>query len=185
MLLLLSIANQVTAQTLAFDALELMGYTNVRNLGGGIAAWMGADFPVVTEQTAAAESITTPIVFDEKLFNAVHDFIVNIPENWYAIGATAVNDMLVNGETFTLVDVRRPDEFAESHIEGAISIPLEELMADLSLLPDKEAKIIVYCKSGIRGAIATNALLMNGYNNTLNMGGGILAWQAAELPVVK
>ena len=171
--------------TLAFDALELMGYTNVRNLGGGIAAWMGADLPVVTEQTAAAESITTPIVFDEKLFNAVHDFVANIPENWYATNSAAVNEMIVNGETFTLVDTRRPEEYAEGHVEGAISIPLETIMTDLSLLPDKEAKIVVYCKSGIRSAMATNALLMNGYNNALSMAGGILAWQAAELPVVQ
>jgi rhodanese-related sulfurtransferase len=111
--------------------------------------------------------------------------MANIPENWYATNSGAVNEMLVNGEEFTLIDTRRPEEFAEGHVNGAVSIPLEELMADLSLLPDKEAKIVVYCKSGIRSAIATQALLMNGYPNALSMGGGILAWQAAELPTVQ
>jgi len=48
-----------------------------------------------------------------------------------------------------------------------------------------QTKIIVYCRSGIRSAMATNALLMNGYDNALSMAGGILAWQAAELPVVQ
>lgn len=169
---------------LVMDALQLVGYTNVRNLAGGIGAWKKAELPVEMSAAPAPEVLDAPIIENEALFTAVRDFMANIPESSYATGATAVNEMLVNGEAFTLVDVRRADEYEAGYIETAISLPLEEMMANLDMLPEKDAKIVIYCKSGHRGAMAAQALLMNGYTNVVNMGGGIGAWTAAELPVV-
>ena len=91
--------------------------------------------------------------------------------------------MIINGEKMTLVDVRRADEFESGYIEGAVNIPLEELMTSLDQLASNE-KIVIYCKSGTRGQIATNILLMLGYEDVLNMSGGIMGWQAAELPLL-
>ncbi len=169
---------------LVMDALQLVGYTNVRNLAGGIGAWKNAELPVEMSPAPAPEVLGIAIIENEALFTAVRDFMANIPENSYATGATAVNEMLVNSETFTLVDVRRADEYEAGYIETAISLPLEEMMANLNTLPEKDAKIVIYCKSGHRGAMAAQALLMNGYTNVVNMGGGINAWIATELPVV-
>ncbi|PKO12824.1 MAG: hypothetical protein CVU39_22060 [Chloroflexi bacterium HGW-Chloroflexi-10] len=168
----------------AWAALKLMGY-DVRNLAGGIGAWKKAEFPVEMAAAPVAEAISTPIVANEALFTALHDYLAAIPDDFYATSAANVNEMIINAETFTLLDVRRADEFAEGYIETAINIPLEDLMTNLAQLPDKDTKIVIYCKSGHRGGVAVQALHQLGYTNVINLGGGMNAWVAAELPTVK
>ncbi len=79
------------------------------------------------------------------------------------------------GAKITIVDVRRPDEFAQGHIDHAILMPLDNLAATYSSLP-KKGKLIVYCRSGHRSAQAVQLLLSHGYSNAVSMNGGYLAW---------
>lgn len=166
-------------------ALQLIGYTNVKNLGGGLNNWKKAELAVEMTPAPVAESISTPIVADQQLFAAVDAFMTNLPDGFYNTNPASLNEMIVNGEVMTLVDVRTAEEYAGGYIEGAINIPLDQLMANLSQLPDKAAKIVVYCGSGQRSALVTTALIFNGYTNVINLGGGMGAWKAAELPVVQ
>ena len=78
----------------------------------------------------------------------------------------------------TLVDVRQPEEFAESHIQGCILIPLGELQARARAeLPDLQAEIVVYCAHGVRSLQGVMLLRMLGYQNTRSLEGGICAWE--------
>lgn len=71
-------------------------------------------------------------------------------------------------------------------IIDAIRTPIGALGALARVLPaDKAAPIVTVCKSGHRGAIAMMYLNFLGYTNVCNLGGGMNAWIAAELPVVK
>ena len=171
-----------TRSTWAWTILNALGYTDVRNIAarmdGWLAAGLGAD-----EGVAPAEEISTAIIADEARYMAVKDFANNAPEDWANVKPVDVNEMMINGEEFTLIDNRRPDEFEAGYIDGAVNIPLEEMMARLDEINPDE-KIIVYCRSGVRGLIGTLALRLNGYDNVLNMSGGYLGWQAEELPVV-
>ncbi len=171
-----------TRSTFGWSVLNALGYTNVTNLTGGFMAWADAGYDV-EEGAAPAEEISTPIIENEALYMAVKDFANNAPEGWATTKPADVNEMMINGEEMVLVDVRRADEFETGYIEGAVNIPLEELMSSLDQL-DPEQKIVIYCKSGTRGLIATYALLMLGYEDVANMSGGIMGWEAAELPVV-
>lgn len=76
----------------------------------------------------------------------------------------------------TVVDVRREDEYAEGHIEGAMLLPLDVLvnLAE-DKLPDKSATILVYCRSGNRSAKAALQLAGLGYENVYDFG-GIIDW---------
>lgn len=77
---------------------------------------------------------------------------------------------------FYLIDARTEEEFAEGHIEGAILIPEYEV-ADRAEkeLPDKDALILVYCRSGRRSKIASEELVKLGYTNVKEFG-GIIDW---------
>ena len=77
---------------------------------------------------------------------------------------------------FYLIDARTDEEFAEGHIEGAIMIPEYEI-ADRAEkeLPDKDALILVYCRSGRRSKIASEELVKLGYTNVKEFG-GIIDW---------
>ena len=79
-------------------------------------------------------------------------------------------------ETYTLLDVRQPKEYENSHIAGAKLIPVGELDRRLDELdPDKPA--IVYCAIGGRSRIAAQMLAGNGFKEVYNLSGGIRAWQ--------
>ena len=78
-------------------------------------------------------------------------------------------------ERVTLLDVRQPEEYSESHLPGAILIPVGELHGRLEEL-DPGKPTLVYCRSGMRGGNGTAALLDAGFREVWNMEGGILAW---------
>jgi rhodanese-related sulfurtransferase len=172
--------------SLATAALRLLGYTDVRNLGGGMNAWKKAEFPVEAGEAAALTAGTAPVV-DATRLAALDAFLANLPEGFYAVKAADLNLALGEAEKPFIVDLRTAKEVTDGGmIEGAINIPVVELWARLSELPqDKAAKIVTVCGSGHRGAMALAALRMNGYTEVTNLAGGMGAWLAAELPVVK
>lgn len=77
----------------------------------------------------------------------------------------------------TLLDVREPEEFAESRIEGCKLIPLGEvqLRADKELR--KEDDIVIYCAHGVRSMHALRAMAMMGFTRLRSLDGGICAWE--------
>jgi adenylyltransferase/sulfurtransferase len=78
-------------------------------------------------------------------------------------------------EDFVLVDVRNPDEFEISMIEGAVKLPLPELPQRFQELP-KDKLIVLQCKMGGRSARALRFLRQQGYPKLKNVAGGINAW---------
>lgn len=78
---------------------------------------------------------------------------------------------------FVIIDARTIEEFNEGHIEGAILIPEYEISERAEEeLPDKDQLILVYCRSGRRSKIASQALADLGYTNVKEFG-GIIDWQ--------
>lgn len=78
-----------------------------------------------------------------------------------------------------LVDVREQNEFDAERIPNSILIPQSEFAARFEELP-KDKALIMQCRSGARSGRAAEFLLNNGYENVVNMAGGILAWKEAE-----
>ena len=77
---------------------------------------------------------------------------------------------------YIILDVRRPDEFAEGHIPNAINVANETIdTAEIPELPDKDQLIMVYCRSGRRSKEASEKLVKLGYTNIVEFG-GILDW---------
>lgn len=81
------------------------------------------------------------------------------------------------GHPHMLIDVREPFEHASARIEGAMLIPMGEVMSQLEVLPT-DRTIVVQCQSGGRSARVTAALRAKGYD-AVNLTGGIQAWRMA------
>ena len=80
--------------------------------------------------------------------------------------------MMKEEKDYIILDVRRPDEFAEGHIPGAINLPNENIgSAEIPELPDKAQLILVYCRSGRRSKEASEKLVKLGYTNIVEFGG--------------
>lgn len=85
-----------------------------------------------------------------------------------------------------VLDVRTPDEFNQGHIKGAKNINVldhsfNKKVAKLS----KDQPIVVYCRSGSRSAKAQSIMEDQGFTETYNVRGGIMAWQAKDKKVVE
>lgn len=85
-------------------------------------------------------------------------------------------EIMDSGVEYILIDARTDEEFASGHIEGAILIPEYEIASRAEQeLPDKNAIILVYCRSGRRSKIASEELVNLGYTNVKEFG-GIIDW---------
>jgi rhodanese-related sulfurtransferase len=88
------------------------------------------------------------------------------------------------GNTYILLDVREPEEFAYCHLPGSILIPLGELMARADEVPT-EAPVVLICHHGVRSAQALAYLQQRrGHRNLFNLRGGIHAWSMRVDPSV-
>ncbi len=69
-----------------------------------------------------------------------------------------------------IIDVREPEEFASGHVHGAINIPPQNLLNGATELGDipKNTRLVVYCRTGSRSAVAANVLQSLGYTNIVN-----------------
>ena len=167
------------------SALKLLGYTNVRNLAGGLGAWMKANLTVVTgSMPAAPVAISSPIISDQPLFEMLNGFFTAMPDDFYAVKSDKLAEELTGTTPPTIVDIRTAEEFAkDGYIEGAVNVPMQEIFNNLDKLPARDAPIIVNCVSGHRGSVVAMGLRLIGYTNVRNLAGGLNAWKAANLPV--
>jgi rhodanese-related sulfurtransferase len=91
------------------------------------------------------------------------------------ITAKELHERLSNGEQLQIVDVREPIEF-HTHNIGGENIPLGQLTRQPDDLPFEESdEIILVCHAGLRSKTAQSILQQNGYINTRNLTGGLLA----------
>jgi Rhodanese-related sulfurtransferase len=102
------------------------------------------------------------------------------------LNAKQFNEMIQKEKDVIILDVRTPQEYQEGHISNAINIPVQILGQQLDKLNNfKDKKILVYCRSGHRSAIASQILDRAGFKNVYNLKGGIFEWKASGLPLAK
>ncbi|MDG5746675.1 rhodanese-like domain-containing protein [Qipengyuania sp. XHP0207] len=112
------------------------------------------------------------------------DAVIGAEAGVLTIEPSALSTRLEAGEAIQLIDVRTPEEFAQGHIAGAINVPLDEF--DPAALPDPQgAERVLYCRSDRRSGIAAEKLADASGRNAVHLEGGILAWDAAGLPVIE
>jgi adenylyltransferase/sulfurtransferase len=112
---------------------------------------------------------------------------VNLLENYESfcgvviepeISAPELKKKFANAEDFFLVDVREPEEFAQSRIPGSVLMPVAGFIdaSAFKLLP-RDKEIILHCHSGIRSATCLALIQSAGFTNSRHLGGGIVAWE--------
>jgi rhodanese-related sulfurtransferase len=113
------------------------------------------------------------------------DLVTQAKKHIVEIDITAAKNAL---EASLILDVREPAEYAAGHLPGAFNIPRGVLEFKIDSHPDfqnkHDAHIIVYCQTGGRSALATEALNKMGFNNAVSMAGGFKAWTESGNEIV-
>lgn len=94
-----------------------------------------------------------------------------------------VKAMFDGKEDVVYLDVREPNEWNLGRIPGAVHLPRGTLEGKLEGMVDRSRKIVVYCASGNRSALAALTMKQMGYDSVTSMSGGIQAWPDAGGPV--
>jgi phage shock protein E len=97
--------------------------------------------------------------------------------------ADQLDRMLAGPKDFTLVNVHVPyeGEIAKTDLQ----IPYDQVDAHLTQLPNKDAKIVLYCRSGRMSDIAARRLVELGYTHIYDLTGGMVAWEASGRSLVQ
>lgn len=100
------------------------------------------------------------------------------------ISTSQLKDWMTSGQKFTLIDVREDNEWQAGHAATAMHISRGTLAGRIRIvLPDKTARIVLYCLGGARSAGAAETLQKMGYTNVYSLTGGFKNYQLAGLPI--
>lgn len=95
---------------------------------------------------------------------------------YHKISAKDAKTVMDSEENIVILDVREQYEFDAGHIPNATLLPVGDIAAKAAqVLPDKNQKILVYCRSGNRSRTAANTLVKLGYTQIYDFG-GIIDW---------
>ncbi|HTU46743.1 MAG TPA: rhodanese-like domain-containing protein [Bryobacteraceae bacterium] len=179
---------------------HIPGSVNI-GLGGQFAAWAGTvvgldqDLILVAEDTRAVEESQQRLarVGIERLAGFVEGGVAG----WVRTGLPLEQTCQISAQELqasrnedggsvipvpSILDVRRPAEWKQGRIPGAVHIPLDDLRRRIAEL-DGTRTVAVYCKSGYRSSIACSLLQAAGFQRVLNIQGGFDAWSGANLAV--
>ena len=113
------------------------------------------------------------------------DILQRVRDEIREISTTEAAELLDAAEPAVPVDVSERHEWDEGHLPGAIHIPRGSLESRIeSAVPTRSTPIVVYCATGPRSAFATKTLQDMGYEDVVNMDGGIVEWKRSGRPVV-
>jgi len=95
-----------------------------------------------------------------------------------------LHEQRAEGASSCVLDVRAPGEREHGHIPDSIHVPLPQLLRRLDDLP-RDRAVIVHCAGGYRSAVAASLLTLHGFEQVMDLVGGISAWEAAGLPTAE
>jgi rhodanese-related sulfurtransferase len=108
-----------------------------------------------------------------------HDFVREAKSRVSEVTAADTQRVMQDHPGTVLVDCREPNEFALGHIPGAMLLPRGVLEQNIERAVPRDRKVIIYCASGNRSALAADVLQQMGYTDVASMAGGIRAWADA------
>jgi rhodanese-related sulfurtransferase len=151
----------------ATDRLRALGYTDVRELEGGLGAWQAAGYELFQDVNSYAKA------FGE---------LVESRRHTPSLSADEVSALIASDANIRILDVRRFDEYATMNIPGSISVPGAELVLRAGrAAPDPDTTIIVNCAGRTRSIIGTQSLINAGVTNKVRaLRNGTIGWTLAK-----
>ncbi|TYO98293.1 rhodanese-related sulfurtransferase [Geothermobacter ehrlichii] len=100
------------------------------------------------------------------------------------IDAAGARRLIAERPDLFILDVRTPEEFAGVRLEGAVLIPIDQVVKRIAEIP-RNRPVLVYCAVGSRSSQVAGYLARLGYSEVYNLYGGIWGWRLRGYPVLK
>jgi rhodanese-related sulfurtransferase len=151
----------------AADRFASLGYTDIRQLEGGLEAWRQAGFEIFIDVNSYAKA------FGE---------LVEARRHTPSLSAEEVAALIASDPDVRVLDVRRPDEYATMNIPGSVSVPGAELVLRAGhVAPDPKTTIVVNCAGRTRSIIGAQSLINAGVaNKVVALRNGTIGWTLAN-----
>lgn len=151
----------------AADRFKALGYTNIRQLDGGLEGWRQAGYEIFEDVNSYA-----------KAFGELVEHRRHTP----SLAADEVAALIESKANIQILDVRRFDEYTTMNIPGSISVPGAELVLRAGrAAPDPETTIVVNCAGRTRSIIGTQSLINAGVaNKVVALRNGTIGWTLAS-----
>ena len=151
----------------AADRFAALGYTDIRQLEGGLDGWRKAGFEIFIDVNSYAKA------FGE---------LVESRRHTPSLSAEEVAALIASDADVRVLDVRRPDEYATMNIPGSVSVPGAELVLRAGhVASNPETTIVVNCAGRTRSIIGTQSLINAGVaNRVVALRNGTIGWTLAN-----
>lgn len=151
----------------AAEGFAALGYTDIRQLDGGLEGWREAGFEIFIDVNSYAKA------FGE---------LVESRRHTPSLSAEEVAALITGKADVRVMDVRRPDEYATMNIPGSVSVPGAELVLRAPhVAPDPQTTIVVNCAGRTRSIIGTQSLINAGIaNKVVALRNGTIGWTLAN-----
>lgn len=151
----------------AADRFAALGYTDIRELEGGLEGWRRAGFEIFIDVNSYAKA------FGE---------LVESRRHTPSLSAEEVARLLSSKADVRILDVRRPDEYTTMNIPGSVSVPGAELVLRAGhVAPDSKTTIVVNCAGRTRSIIGAQSLINAGIaNKVVALRNGTMGWTLAN-----
>lgn len=172
---------------------------NAINIGlnGQFAPWVGALVPDLLQPIALVAPVGQETETVLRLARVGYDHCIGYLDGGFTAWQQAGNEVdtieSISADEFarrrkataevTVVDVRKPDEYESEHVDGAKNVPLDTLSEQMGQIPRNEP-VYVHCAGGYRSMVANSILKARGFDNVVNVDGGMAAIKHTNVLVV-
>ena len=172
---------------------------NAINIGlnGQFAPWVGALIPDLLQPIALVAPVGQETETVLRLARVGYDHCIGYLDGgfaaWQQSGKEVDTIESISADEFarhrkaaaevTVVDVRKPDEYELEYVDGAKNVPLDMLSEQMDQIP-RNQPVYVHCAGGYRSMVANSILKARGFDNVVNVEGGMAAIKHTDVPVV-
>jgi len=169
----------------ATAALQTLGFKEIYNLDKGIKDWKAAKLPFVKGDTEANKEFQEQMKTSNNNVEAAIAKVMKAGMKIYHVNNKDFQEAM-NLEGATIVDVRRPEEYADWHIKDVtLNINWEKRTFSEKIQQyDKSKPILIYCRTGNRTSKTATAMQAMGFQKVYNLEKGIKNWKANGFPTI-
>lgn len=163
-------------------------------LNGSFAPWVGALIPDVKQQILLVTEKGTEEEAVTRLARVGFDYVIGILDGGFESWKNSGNEIdqierytaetlqeHFNDNANIIIDVRKPSEYADGHLEHVNNVPLDDINNQLAQFP-KDKNIVLHCAGGYRSMIAASILKARGWSKVIDVIGGYSEIKKLDLP---